>query len=389
MRKQNMLKDSLRLFRKLIALSVLLCTFCCVMSAQADTLVVLRDGKEVSLQGELLQEAQDKSILFQTTDGQLHIFEAGRIVTREPQIEIAPAMTHEEVGEALLAELPDRFKILQTEHYVIAYQTELAYAKWIGDLYEDRLFPEFKKFAKKKLKYKLKDSKFPLVAVVFGSKPAYEAYAQRELGEGIGSMIAHYNQMTNRVAMYDLTFDLGGGVPGDPRRLDKVLASPTAIPMVATIIHEGTHQLMYNRGMQTRFADGPLWLNEGMANWFETPDLRNGKGWRRPGLVSPLRLGQLKKYLPNRPQNSLESLISSDVRFAGEGAFDAYAESWALNHFLLKRRTREFRGYLKAVSDKQQGGEVDAATRLKEFKEHFGDLQKLDRAFQKYIETLR
>ncbi len=383
-----MQKDLSILSRSLVGLAVVFWQFLCAAQAVGDTVVITRGGKEVALSGELLQEAQDKSVLFQTTDGRLHVFAASQIVSLEREIEKASVMTHEEVGEALLAELPGDFKILQTEHYVIAYQTELAYAEWIGELYEKRLFPEFENFAKKKLKYKLSESIYPLTAIVFGSKPEYDRYAQRELGGELGSMIAHYNQMTNRVAMYDLTFDLGVGVPGDPRRLDKVLAQPAAIPMVATIIHEGTHQLMYNRGMQTRFADGPLWLNEGMANWFETPDLRNGNGWRRPGLVNQLRLRHLKQYLQNRPSNSLEALVASDARFGGEGTLDAYAESWALNHFLLKRRTRDFRNYLKAVSGKQAGFPVDAETRLNEFKEHFGDLEKLDRALQKYIRTL-
>jgi aminopeptidase N len=139
---------------------------------------------------------------------------------------------------------------------------------------------------------------------------------------------------------------------------------------------------MFNRGMQTRLADAPLWLNEGMANWFETPDLTKKIGWQRPGMVNGLRLNQLRKYLANRPENSLQTLVSSDNRFEGDGALEAYAESWALVHFLMKRRKKEFRAYLKAIANKRPGFPVSEETRLKEFLEHFKDLKKLDKAFQ-------
>ena len=357
-----------------------------VACGSADTLIVKRDNTQVTIEGDFLMKAQDKSILFEGTDGQLHIFTADEIVDlKETSDELTP-LNHEELGESLLAELPDGFKILQTDNYVIAYQTRSDFAEWIGDLYEKRLIDEFKKFAKG-LKYKLVDSRFPMAIVVFGSRPEYDRYVIRELGVEPGTMIAHYSQMTNRVALYDLTFDLG--VPEKERMLKEVLKQRAAIPMVATIIHEGTHQLMFNRGMQTRLGDVPLWLNEGMANWFETPDLRNGKGWRRPGKVNVDRLFQFKKYLKARPSNSLQTLIETDDRCRGEGALDAYAESWALMHFLLKRRKKDFRSYLQAVSGKSPGAPVDAETRLAEFIQHFGDLKKLDKAFLKYVQTLR
>lgn len=355
--------------------------------------MISRDGEEVSIVGELLYKALDESILFESTDGQLHVFAADRIVAVNEDAEKLPAMDHDQLGESLLAELPDGFEILTTKNYVIAYKTEAAFAKWIEKLYERRLIPEFEKFAKSKLRYELSDSSFPLAVVVFGSRVEYDAYALRELGSAPGTMLAHYSQLTNRVAMYDLTDDLGGG----ERELAEVLQQKDAIPMVTTIIHEATHQLMFNRGMQVRLADAPLWLNEGMANWFETPNLNNSNGWTNPGLVNNLRLRRMKSYLANRPPtDSIATLVSDDQRFsfADERTFDAYAESWALVHFLLKRKRKEMREYLKVVSAKRPGFEVDAETRLQEFKDHFGDkktgdLEKLDKAFLKYVNSLK
>ncbi|QEG23664.1 DUF1570 domain-containing protein [Mariniblastus fucicola] len=381
--KQEFFRLKLRVIT--LAIAVVVCAASSVVCA--DTLVIERDGEEVSIEGEFLLEARDKSILFEGTDGQLHIFTADRIVSLDKGVEKTPPMNHDELGQSLLADLPDGFRIHSTKNYVIAYKTELEFAQWIEDLYEKRLFKEFQKFGRTKLRNGLTDSRFPLAVVVFGSRPEYDRYVVRELGTEPGSMIAHYSQLTNRVAMYDLTFDLGDG--GKKRRLKDVLKKPEAIPMVTTIIHEGTHQLMFNRGMQTRLADAPLWLNEGIANWFETPDPDNGIGWHRPGLVNDHRMAQLRRYIPNRPANSLETLIASDERFRGEGAFDAYAESWALMHFLLNRNTKKTRRYVKAISNKPPGVKVSAATRLEEFKEHFGELDRLDKAFLIYVKKLR
>jgi hypothetical protein len=364
-----------------------------VKFACGDTLVVKKGGEEVSLVGEFLFEARDKSILFESTDGQLHVFESKEIVDLKKDIEITVPMNHEELGKSLLEELPNGFKLLQTDSYVIAYQTGPGFAKWIADLYEKRLVSKFEDFAKRKLKSRLSDPKFPMAVVVFGSKPEYIRYATREFGSDPGAIIAHYSQMTNRVAMYDLTFTFGPGPNGKPQAIEKVLQQPAAIPMVTTIIHEATHQLMFNRGLQVRMADAPLWLNEGLANWFEAPNVKNRHGWTGPGLVNNFRLLKFREYLARRPNDSLERLISDDDRFAGDGAFDAYAESWALVHFLLKHRRDEFCDYLKVVSKKRPGIKVDAKTRLQEFVEHFGDqkgeLKKLDKAFLKYVKALK
>ena len=86
--------------------------------------------------------------------------------------------------------------------------------------------------------------------------------------------------MTNRVAMYDLTADFGNGA-GQNRDFEDILRDPRSIRMVTTIIHEGTHQLMFNTGLQTRLADTPYWLNEGCL-LYTSPSPRDQRGARMP-----------------------------------------------------------------------------------------------------------
>ena len=125
---------------------------------------------------------------------------------------------------------------------------------------------------------------------------------------------------------------------------NKFLSRPAAVPNVATIVHEATHQLAYNSGLQTRYADNPLWLSEGLAMFFETPDFRSDKGWRKVGSVHPVRLRHFRKALDSRPPDRLERLLRGDAAFRDpETAGTAYAEAWSLSYYLLRNETRSVR----------------------------------------------
>ncbi len=205
-------------------------------------------------------------------------------------------------------------------------------------------------------------------------------------------MVAYYNLQTNRVTMYDLTADLRNpNQPLNDRKIDQILQTPSAIPMVATIIHEGTHQLMFNRGIQTRFAESPLWLNEGLAIYFETPNLRSKRGWQTPGLVNDDRLFTFRNFYPRRAANSLAEMIKSDERLRNqETALDAYSEAWAFNHFLLNKHSETYVEYLKFMSEKKVLVEDSPTTRLADFQRFFGDdLRSLEDDFIEYLLNLR
>jgi hypothetical protein len=163
--------------------------------------------------------------------------------------------------------------------------------------------------------------------------------------------------------------------------------------MVATVIHEATHQIAFNCGLQQRFADIPLWVCEGLAMYFETPDLSYGKGWRTVGEVNQPRLTRFQNYLLRRPTDSLQTLLSDDKRFRGgdaETAVDAYAEAWSLNYFLLRMHAKEYEAYLQRLAEKQPLVWDDPAARLKEFKACFGpDLTGLDAEFVRYMSRVK
>jgi hypothetical protein len=231
--------------------------------------------------------------------------------------------------------------------------------------------------------------------LVFDDQTSYENYARAELGDAARSVIGFYSLRTNRVTMYDLTGTKG--LQGAVRRftstaqINSLLAQPGAERMVATIIHEATHQIAFNCGLHARYADIPLWVSEGLAVFFETPDLRSSQGWRNIGGVPGGRLAQFQRYLNARPQDSLPTLMADDSRFRQSStALDAYAEAWALHHFLISTRPKDYVRYQQLLSAKPLLIYDTPKERLSAFREVFGDdLSALDTEFLRYVAGLR
>jgi hypothetical protein len=301
-------------------------------------------------------------------------------------------LTPEEISRVLLDQMPQGFQIHRTSHYVVCYNTTKAYAEWCGSLYE-RLFRGFYAYWRN-LGMHLHEPELPLVALVFQDEASYTQFARRELGGALSSTIGYYNIRTNRVNMYDLTGADGIRNVGritNAAKVNQILSQPQAERTVATIVHEATHQLAYNSGLQTRYADNPFWVSEGLAVYFETPDLNSQKAWGSIGKVNQVNRLRFMNYSRNRPPDSLATLIRDDRRFRDpQLAHDAYGEAWALNYFLLRTKADEYVAYLKRIAARGPLVELTPDERLAEFQETFGmDLVTLDSTMLRYISKLR
>ncbi len=344
------------------------------------------------ISGKLLVTAKDGGIMLRTADGTIWNVPPDELLEHTADAaEFAPA-TVDELRRQLNREFRG-FDVITTNHYIICYNTSKAYAQWCGSLYE-RLYNGFHQYWKNR-GIKLGEPDGPMVALVFSSAEAYAKYSEPEIGKAAGQIIGYYSFKTNRVAMYDLTGMEKLRRPGDkrtsPQEITQILARPDAEAMVATIVHEATHQIAYNCGMHERFADIPLWVAEGLAEFFETPDLNSANGWRSSGAVNRVRLARFRDYIPKRGAGSLESLIVDDKRMRDpRAALDAYAEAWAFNYFLLKRHGKQYNDYLMMLASKKAWFIGDAESRLKEFRTYFGDdLKELDDEFVRYTLSLK
>jgi hypothetical protein len=354
--------------------------------------VIRKDGHEISLEGETVVEAQDQSRLFHTASGDLWNFNASEVVRSEKDDRPFKPMTPEEAGKYVLGNLPAGFEVYRTKNYVICHNGTKAYAQWVGALFE-RLHRAFHTFWTTR-GVKLVEPKFPLVAVVFADAQGYKAYADKQYGKGAGSLVAFYSLRTNQVTLYDLTgvgaLRREGAKRGNAAQINEMLSHKDAALNVSCIVHEAFHQLQFNCGLSQRYADIPLWVAEGLAVYFETPDLESSQGWRTVGAVNYGRLATLGDYLPNRPAQSLKSMMVDDKRFSDpRQAVSAYAEAWAMNHFLMQRYGKKYVKYLQTLAAKQPGVADAPEARLREFESTVGSLTKLDAEFLKHVKALK
>lgn len=356
-----------------------------------DYVTLMQDGQRRELEGRIEVEAEDGGVLLLGRDGILWPVPKEDLVDRRKDDKPFLPLSREELAKKITAALPDGFRIHSTKHYLICYNTSPAYAEWVGGLYE-RLYAAFYNYWQRR-KVELKEPQFPLVALVFDSQPSYARYARAELGDATKTIIGYYSLKSNQVNMYDLTGIEELNFSGDRNsagRINAVLSQPGAERTVATIVHEATHQLAFNSGLQTRFADIPFWVSEGIAIYFETPDLQSSKGWRNIGGINRVNLFNFRKSLRDRPPDALERLLSDDKRFRDpQTASAAYAEAWALNYFLLRKHEADYLKYLGELSQLSALVEEGTDFRLTMFKKHFGnDLAALDAEFLRYMRAV-
>jgi hypothetical protein len=151
----------------------------------------------------------------------------------------------------------------------------------------------------------------------------------------------------------------------------EILASPEAAGLVATLVHEATHQMAFNCGMHRRLAPIPLWLSEGIATYFETPDLSSPRGWKGIGIVNRPRL---ERFLKTAGPGWARGLVIDDGAFrAADTAEDAYARAWALTHFLAQTRKPKFTAYLRRLAATKPLADDSAEQRERDFEAAFGD----------------
>lgn len=351
----------------------------------AERFVFQDDNKQQqSATGQVLVEAVDGGVLLQTSDGTIQSIASENIADRKKTDKEFTPITPEELGMQLRRELGPRFNIILTKHYVICSDAGKTYARWCGTLFE-RLYAGFENYWDKR-GLKLVAPTFPLAAIVFANQKDFAAYATTDAGPEVATAKGYYSLKTNRIVLYDLSGTTRGK---KARSVAEINRRMSRTPFnTATVIHEATHQIAFNRNLHTRYADNPLWLTEGMAMYFETPDLRSRSGWKTIGKVNPLRMKRFKKQLARRQEtDSIVTLIQTDKRLLdAAGAEDAYADAWALSYFLIKTRGDAYVRYLKTIAAKKRLIPNSPEQRVADFQAAFGDdFSELERDWRKFL----
>ena len=352
--------------------------------------VTFTDAKSVTrtIESRVLLEAQDGGLLLEGRDGRLWNVTPKQLQKREATPDAFQPLSAEQLGEQLVREVAEYgiktpTQVVVTKHYVICSTAGRVYAEWCGSLFE-RLHDAFQMYWKE-AGLELREAEYPLPAVVLKDRAEFAEFATKHDRPDAAQAPGYFSEPTNRIILFDLTAGPNSTLAktaGDIRR--KLEASPFN---VATITHEATHQIGFNSGMHTRYADNPRWLTEGMAMFFEVPDLDSRTGWKTIGRVNAPRLKDFRETV-RMPREflPLADLIRSDESFLkADQSRAAYSESWALTFFLLKTRRDDAVAYLKTIQRKPRLIADTSDDRLREFQTAFGELDTLERDWKKWM----
>ena len=341
--------------------------------------------EEKTVEGRLRIEAVDGGLLIEDRQGIVWPITASQSPVKETLDTPFTWMTADELAASLKTELGDGFEVVATPHYLICTNAGKGYGEWCGQMFE-RLHAGFQRFWTERIPG-LEAPERPLIAIAFATRKEYQVFQVTDAGGQVGAAQGYYSARTNRMVLFDQSREDNAGRALDSADIQKqALRNPSAI---ATVIHEAVHQLSFNMGLQTRYADNPLWFSEGLAMYFETPDLEARTGWRTIGKINPARLNRYRTLAKTGPPE-IRSLIATDDRFRDPTtAIDAYAEAWALHFFLLRTQKEKYNNYLQMLAAKPSMKWDTPAQRITDFEAIFGPLSHIEKEQVKFMTRLR
>lgn len=146
------------------------------------------------------------------------------------------------------------------------------------------------------------------------------------------------------------------------------------------VVHEATHQLLFECGVQSPTGLNPLWLAEGLAVAYETKDVR------RPGGPESMRdepFGTFRKALLSNGLMPVRLLVTTGVLPSGGGTQtalqaqeDFYAQSCMLVRWCMLERPSEFKALLTACRDAKPGQTPETI-----FESCFGSIDSVQRSY--------
>ena len=358
-----------------------------------DYVTVLENGKNVTREGRIIQRDTGGAFVLEERDGYWRIIQPKEIVRQwSDETKFVP-YTRIELKKRLKAEFPKEFRIVETARYIIVFDTTIAYATWCGELLEqlDTAFLDHWR----KAGFELSEPEFPLVAVIFAERENFIRCTIGEVGPAVTQINAYYNQQSNRIVFYDLTGqEVYGGVRGTTaKRIREIMSRPESAKSVSTFVHEAAHQISYNSGLLQRYGACPLWVSEGIAMLYETPDFNSVKAWSSDIKVNQFRLNHFYRYFNDRePKEPMKQVVTSDEPFrltSTDGLLDAYATAWAMMHFFSTKHGSKLTEYMKIISAKKPFVPDDEKTRMQDFEGVFGkDWDRLHRMFYSHAGEL-
>lgn len=277
--------------------------------------------------------------------------------TTPTNVSFTPA-THDEIAAEMTGGTFKGFKTRKTARYLYIYNTSEEFYKATSTILET-MYPGVLAYFKGR-KFPVHAPETPLVVIMFKTEDEFQKY--HEMPSGV---VAYYSGIPNHVVMYEQS------------KLLEVAPELAASQSISTIAHEGIHQILHNIGVQQRLAHWPIWLSEGLAEYFAPTSTGKRLRWKGVGEVNDMRMFELERFLK---QGSAEkgAVISHTVG-APSLTSTGYASAWALTHYLAARKGEKFTSYVSEISKTQPFTErtypeqsLSTARNLEIFGKYFG-----------------
>ncbi len=341
----------MKLFVRRNLLTFLVFAFVLLPLASAADTVYLYDGKSVS--GKIQKLEKDK-LEIRTSKG---VVEYGRDVVKYFSIEQTGPDGKPRVVTAMFKPEPIKMPFeLETQHYIVKTDTaELVCkraAKAMEELYRayTAIFRPDKPPAEK------------AEVIIFEKRADFQKYATR----------LRATPRKDTLGFFRCASDGSSQIVTYKRRASE-------FHTLSTLYHEATHQFIMMAVGQTN--PPPLWVNEGLAVYFEGSYMRNGTF--KTGVIPRKRLILLQNALRAGKYIRLADLVKR-----GRDTYDAlaYSEGWSLVYFFLKSNhgayKKRFSNYFLALRD---GTDHDEA-----FQTHLTrDMARLETLWKKYFLSLK
>ncbi len=144
--------------------------------------------------------------------------------------------------------------------------------------------------------------------------------------------------------------------------------------------HEVSHQVLWNIGFHNpdSFFANPRWLAEGTAMMFEPISTGTSANF---GALNADRLKEFQALQQAHQVIPLRDFISTHNWFGPQTIGQAYAEGWALVHYLNRVKRKQLKTYVETINQRPKDYETTPEQEIKDFEKVFG---KVDR---KWVDT--
>ena len=240
------------------------------------------------------------------------------------------------------------------------------------------MLPGIRRYAKKQ-KIATHDPEFPLVVLMFRTRAEFDRH--KRVAKEIA---AYYSPWTNHIVLYEET------------PMFRVNRQAAIGQTLSTIAHEGVHQILHNIGVQARLSKWPMWLSEGMAEYFAPTQPGKRFRWKGAGTVNDLRMLELEIFIKAKAFDAEPGSMIAQTVGATRLTSTGYASAWALTHYLATRQATTFDDLLRdlvtlrpleTVGTADGKGRVPANLEL--FHKYFGeDDVKTERQLLRHLQRL-